>query len=314
MDPIIVVFGFCVGLLVGMTGIGGGSIMTPLLILVVGVKPVTAIGTDLFYAAVTKTLGGWRHFRQGTVDQRISAWLAAGSVPGALGGVAVLARLHAWYGKDFDKLVLFIVAGALALTGVATLGRAMFMRGVADRERDTVDLKLKHKVAAVTMGLFIGFLLGISSAGSGALIAVGLIMVFRLTPRRVVGTDVFHAAILLWVASFAHILSGNVDFGLAGNLLVGSLPGVWIGSSASVRVSPAILRPALGVVLCTASLGILIKADVGVPKIMFVIVPLTLALVAWRLPIARERGAARRHAATAPAPAEPQASLTSSVV
>jgi uncharacterized membrane protein YfcA len=225
--------------------------------------------------------------------------LAAGSVPGALGGVWALERLHAWYGKDFDKLTLFIVAGALAVTGVATLGRAMFMRGVAARERDTVDLQLKHKVAAVTMGLTIGFVLGISSAGSGALIAVGLILVFRLTPRRVVGTDVFHAAILLWVASFAHIISGNVDFGLAGNLLVGSLPGVWIGSSASIKVSPAVLRPTLGIVLCTASLGILIKADVGVPGPLFVVVPLALALLAWRLPIARERGAARRSVVTA---------------
>jgi uncharacterized membrane protein YfcA len=299
MDPITVVFGLCVGLLVGMTGIGGGSIMTPLLILVVGVKPVTAIGTDLFYAAVTKTLGGWRHWRQGTVDQKISGWLAAGSVPGALGGVYVLHLLQDAYGKGFDDLVLYIVAGALAVTGIATLARAVFMRNVASRERDTVDLKLKHKVAAVTLGLTIGFVLGISSAGSGALIAVGLIIIFRLTPRRVVGTDVFHAAILLWVASFAHIISGNVDFGLAGNLLVGSLPGVWIGSSASVKVSPAILRPTLGIVLCTASLGILIKANVGIPTPLFAIVPVALALLAWRLPIARERGAARRSAVRA---------------
>src|SRR3954451_1861516 len=150
MDPIIVVFGLCVGLLVGMTGIGGGSIMTPLLILVVGVKPVTAIGTDLFYAAVTKTLGGWRHWRQGTVDMKISGWLAAGSVPGALGGVYVLHLLQHSV-SDFDNLVLYIVAGALAVTGIATLGRAVFMRNVASRERDTIDLELRHKVAAVTL-------------------------------------------------------------------------------------------------------------------------------------------------------------------
>ena len=301
MDPVIVFFGLCVGLLVGMTGIGGGSIMTPLLILVLGVKPVTAIGTDLFYAAVTKTLGGWRHLRQGTVDKSISFWLASGSVPGALGGVWVLARLHHIYGKHFDTVVLYIVAGALALTGVATLGRAMFMRGVAERERDTVDLQRKHKIAACLMGLGIGFVLGISSAGSGALIAVGLILVFRLTPRRVVGTDVFHAAILLWVASIAHLISGNVDVGMSANLLIGSLPGVWIGTSAAIKVSPAFLRPTLGVVLCTASLGILIKADIGVPRPLFVVVPLALALLAWRLPIARERGAARRSAVRAPA-------------
>src|SRR3954462_13064916 len=166
MDPIIVVFGLCVGLLVGMTGIGGGAIMPPLLTLVVGAKPLTAIGTDLFYAAVTKTLGGWRHWRQGTVDMKISGWLAAGSVPGALGGVYVLHLLQDAYGKNFDDLVLYIVAGALAITGVATLSPAMFSRNVPSRDRDAVDLKLKHKVAAVTLGLTIGFVLGVSSAGS----------------------------------------------------------------------------------------------------------------------------------------------------
>src|SRR3954469_8439305 len=102
MDPVIVVFGFCVGILVGMTGIGGGSIMTPLLILVLGIKPVVAVGTDLAYAAITKTLGGWRHMRQGNVDQRISAWLALGSIPGLLGGVIVLNRIHESYGDNFD--------------------------------------------------------------------------------------------------------------------------------------------------------------------------------------------------------------------
>src|SRR3954462_5470045 len=113
-----------------MTGVGGGSIMTPLLILVLGVKPVVAVGTDLSYAAITKTLGGWRHFRRGNVHRRISAWLAVGSVPGSLVGVWALGRLRDAYGDNFDNLVLYIVAGALALTGVATLARAMFVRNV----------------------------------------------------------------------------------------------------------------------------------------------------------------------------------------
>src|SRR5439155_7148308 len=243
MDPVIVVFGLCVGILVGMTGIGGGSIMTPLLILVLGIKPVVAVGTDLAYAAITKTLGGWRHLRHGNVHRRISAWLAVGSVPGSLVGVWILHRIHEAHGDDFDSIVLYIVAGALALTGVATLGRAMFVRNVEARERYTMPLRLKHKAAAIVIGLCVGFVLGVSSAGSGALIAVGLIVVFRLKPQRVVGTDVFHAAILLWVASFAHLVSGNVDLGLTANLLVGSLPGVWIGTSASGKVPSAVLRP-----------------------------------------------------------------------
>ena len=288
-------FGLGVGLLVGMTGIGGGSIMTPLLILALGVKPVTAIGTDLAYAAVTKSLGGWRHWRQGTVDLGISMWLAVGSIPGALGGVWFLERLHRSLGEDFDAKILWIVAGALAVTGVATLGRAMFAVNAAARERETVDLKRKHKLAAAVMGLGIGFVLGISSAGSGALIAVGLILVFRLTPRRVVGTDVFHAAILLWVASIAHLASGNVDIGLALTLLLGSLPGVWVGSSASVRVPVAILRPTLGIVLCTASAGLLIKAGIEIPPVALIAIPSSLGLLAWCL--ARRRAALALRAA-----------------
>jgi uncharacterized membrane protein YfcA len=291
MDALIVVFGLGVGLLVGMTGIGGGSIMTPLLILVLGVKPVVAIGTDLLYAAITKTVGGWRHLRQGTVDLGISGWLATGSVPGALGGVWVLERIHDAYGDGFDTTVLLIVAAALLLTGVATLGRAVLLPDMAARERETLALDRRHKLAAGAIGLGVGFVLGISSAGSGALIAIGLIVVFRLTPRRVVGTDVFHAAILLWVASVAHLISGNVDLGLTANLLVGSIPGVWVGSHLSVRVPQGALRPALGIVLVAAGLGILTKAGLDVPAPLLIAVPLALGVGA--LLVARLRGPAR---------------------
>src|SRR5918997_5458672 len=118
---IIVAFGLGVGVLVGMTGIGGGSLMTPLLILVVGTPPVTAIGTDLAYAAVTKTVGGYKHWRQRTVDMRLSSWMALGSVPAAICGVWVLSLLEDWTGRDFDDLLLAVLAAALLLTGAATL-------------------------------------------------------------------------------------------------------------------------------------------------------------------------------------------------
>jgi uncharacterized membrane protein YfcA len=275
--------------------------MTPLLILVLGIKPVVAIGTDLAYAAITKTLGGWRHMRQGNVDQRISAWLAVGSIPGSLGGVVVLNKVHDAYGDNFDNIVLYVVAGALAVTGVATLGRAMFMRNAAARERDTFEMTARHKTAAALIGLSVGFVLGVSSAGSGALIAVGLILVFRLTPNRVVGTDVFHAAILLWVASIAHLISGNVDLGLTANLLIGSLPGVWIGTSTKLKPPVRVLRPLLGIVLCTASLGLLIKADIGVPGPLFGGVPIALGVLAWLRDRAMTRP--RIHVPAPPAPA-----------
>ncbi len=280
MDFALVAFGLGVGILVGMTGIGGGSLMTPMLILVFGVTPVTAIGTDLAYAAVTKTVGGYKHLTQKTVDLTLSTWMAFGSVPAAIGGVYVLTLLEDWLGQDFEDAVIAILAGALLLTGAATLVRA-FLKRMHERERDTIEMERRHKVAAVVLGVCVGFVLGVTSAGSGALIAVGLILLFRLSPQRVVGTDVFHAAILLWAAGLAHIVAGNVDFGLAGTILLGSVPGVWLGSHWSVRVEPAVLRTTLAVVLIGAGLALLIKAGLDLPLI--VIAPFPLAVIALLL-------------------------------
>ncbi|GAC1522371.1 MAG: sulfite exporter TauE/SafE family protein [Thermoleophilaceae bacterium] len=265
MDPVIVLFGLGVGVLVGLTGMGGGSLMTPLLIIVFGVKPVTAVGTDLSYAAVTKTVGGLKHWRQRTVDARLSTWMALGSVPAAVGGVAVLKALQHAYGSSFDHVMLVMLAAALLFTGVAVLARALLLPQLASSERESARLERRDKVAAVAIGVFVGFVLGITSAGSGALIAVALILVFRLVPTRVVGTDVFHAAILLWAAAAAHVVAGNVDFALAGTILIGSVPGVWIGSHVSVRVPAATLRSALAVVLLGSGLGLFSKAGASVP-------------------------------------------------
>ena len=292
MDFALVAFGLGVGILVGMTGIGGGSLMTPMLILVFGVTPVTAIGTDLAYAAVTKTVGGYKHLRQKTVDIQLSSWMAIGSVPAAIGGVYVLGLLEEWLGRDFEDAVIAILAGALLLTGTATLVRA-FLKRMHERERETIQMERRHKVAAVVLGLTVGFVLGVTSAGSGALIAVGLILLFRLAPRRVVGTDVFHAAILLWAAGLAHVIAGNVDFGLAGTILLGSVPGVWLGSHWSVRVEPAVLRTTLAVVLIGAGLALLIKAGLDIP--IAVIIPFPVAVIALLVvTMVRSRKAAAR--------------------
>jgi uncharacterized membrane protein YfcA len=279
VDPLIIFFGLAVGVLVGLTGIGGGALLTPLLILVVGVKPVVAIGTDLFYGAVTKTVGGWRHLRQGTVDLGVSGWLALGSVPGSLLGVIALNTLHAAYGEGFESVLLGFVAAALLVVSLAILGRAVFMR-VFD-EREVVELTVRLRVTAVLIGLTLGALIGLTSVGSGALIGLALILVFRMTPHRVVGTDVFHAALLLWTAALAHMASGNVDFALAGTLLVGSIPGVWLGAALSPLVPAAGLRPALGCVLLGAALGVLSKAGVEMPAAVIVGVPLAAGVLAF---------------------------------
>ena len=164
------------------------------------------------------------------------------------------------------------------------------MPGAVARERDTIDpMERRHKGAAVAIGLAVGFVLGLTSAGSGSLIAVGLIIVFRLAPRRIVGTDVFHAAILLWVAATAHFLSGNVDLGLAGNILVGSIPGVWLGSSLALRLPEAGLRPTLGVVLLAAGLALLNKAGATFPIVLIFAVPVAVGALAAGLHVARTR-------------------------
>jgi uncharacterized membrane protein YfcA len=281
MDPLVVLFGLGVGVLVGMTGIGGGSLMTPLLILAVGTKPVVAIGTDLAYGAITKTVGGWRHLRKGTVDLGVSGWLALGSVPGSLVGVWLVERLHDRYGAMFDNPLLITVACALLVVSLAILARALFMPRHVAQERESVAMTPRDRVTAAGIGLVLGAILGFTSVGSGALIGLALILVFRLTPHRVVGTDVFHAAVLLWVAGFAHFVAGNVDLGLMANILVGSVPGVWIGTALMTRVPSGGLRPALGCVLLGSALGVFSKAGAEIPAWAIVGIPVVAGAFAW---------------------------------
>jgi uncharacterized protein len=289
MDPLVIAFGLGVGVLIGLTGIGGGSLMTPLLILFAGVPPVVAIGTDLAYGAITKTLGGWRHVRSGTVDLGVSKWLALGSVPGSVAGVVVVNALHDRYGDGFDATLLSIVAAALLIVAFSILGRALFL---VPRERHSVAMTGAAKAGAAGIGLLLGLVLGMTSVGSGALVGLALIMVFRLTPHRVVGTDVFHAALMLWAAGIAHWVTGNVDVALMLNILAGSLPGVWLGTALLPRIPAAGLRPALGCVLLGSALGVLSKAGVDVPAVAIVGVPALVGMVAFAL-----------HRLRAPAPA-----------
>jgi uncharacterized protein len=291
----VVLFGLGVGILVGLTGIGGGSLMTPLLVLFAGVHPVVAIGTDLAYGAVTKTVGGWRLLRRGAVDLGVSTWLAVGSVPGSVLGVWLIEVLHDHYGKRLDTMLLVGIAVALVVVAVSILARALFLGSLVAREREAVVLTRRVKVSAVVLGLVLGLLVGMTSVGSGALIGLVLILVFQLTPHRVVGTDVFHAAILLWAAGLAHWVSGNVDLGLMANILVGSLPGIWIGTALLPRVPAAGLRPALGCVLLGSALGVLSKAGAHIPGWVIVAVPLATGALAFIL---------HRLRPPAPAPAE----------
>jgi uncharacterized membrane protein YfcA len=281
MDPAIVLFGLGIGVLVGMTGMGGGSLMTPLLILIFGISPTTAIGTDIFYAAVTKTVGGWRHLRMKTVNMDLVKWLAIGSVPSAVGGVLLVSWLQTQVGEArLEELVYAVLGGTLLMVGVITLARALILRNLID-ERDRFEVERRHKVAAIAIGATTGFVIGITSAGSGTVIAILLIAVYRLSPKKVVGTDVFHAAILLWAAGIAHWVGGNVDFVLAGNILLGSIPGVVIGASLSDRAPQGFLRTALGLVLIGSGIVTVQKGDPDVWPIAAAIAALGLAAILY---------------------------------
>ena len=260
MDPAIILFGFGIGVLVGMTGMGGASLMTPLLILVFGVKPVTAIGTDILYAAVTKTVGGLQHLRMGTVHRGIAFWMAIGSVPSAIGGVYVIEALQRAHGDDIDEIVFGMLGATLLVVGAATLLRTWLVPDLF-KERFGLHLYPRHIFACIAIGVLTGFVIGLTSAGSGTLVAIMLIVIFRLTPARVVGTDIFHAAVLLWAAGAAHWVGGNVDFGLAANILAGSVPGVLIGGTLAAKARGGHLRVALGVVLLASGIALATKAD-----------------------------------------------------
>jgi uncharacterized protein len=295
MDLLVIVFGVGVGVLVGLTGIGGGSLMTPLLLIFIGTQPHVAVGTDIAYGALTKTVGGFQHLRNGTVDLGVSKWLALGSVPGSIGGVVVVEALP----SPPDQALLWGVAVALAFTSIVTLGRALFVPRVHERERDEVPLTAATKRTAVGLGLVLGFVLGVTSVGSGALIGLALILFFRLTPHRVVGTDVFHAAVLLWAAGLAHVIGGNVDYGLMGNILVGSVPGVIAGERLARSVPAGGLRPALGAAMLASALGVASKTGMDLPAWAIVGPPLLALAFAYWLSRARNR-APRAEAEAAP--------------
>jgi len=245
MDLTLPATGFFVGILIGLTGIGGGAIMTPFLILVLGTRPVVAVGTDLVYGAVTKIVGAYFHWRQGTVDLQLVRRLATASVPGGLLAVALL-RTMPRSGVDADvavRRVLGVVLIVVALLMVARL-RGGTMLAIPERWR-----KPLQGAGTYAIGGLVGALVGFTSVGSGSLLVPFLVSVYPLTTPQIVGTDVFHAAILVTATAAAHAQGQSVDWLLASSLLLGSIPGVTIGSWMAPRVSSRWLRVALAVLL-----------------------------------------------------------------
>ena len=247
IEPMYSVAGLLVGILVGLTGVGGGSLMTPLLVLVFGFHPATAVGTDLLYAAATKTVGTTVHGWRGTVDWRVVRRLAIGSVPATVATLLVLGH----YGEKSAKAgtTISIVLGVtLVLTAIATFFRARLVGWLTPR---LGALEGRRRVAlTVALGAILGVLVSLTSVGAGALGMTALLVLYPAQPiNRLVGSDIAHAVPLTLIAGFGHWLLGSVDGSLLLSLLVGSVPGVVIGSLVSSRVDEKILRPVLATVL-----------------------------------------------------------------
>jgi len=244
MDWLATLSGFFVGLVVGVTGVGGGSLMTPLLVLVLGVAPVTAVGTDLLFASLTKTGGAWAHARRGNVDWNIVGWLAAGSVP-ASASTLVLLHLFVPHPGRLSAIVSSALGIALILTACALVFREKLRAWAERRAPASVDPRSVARRTLV-VGAILGVLVTVSSVGAGALGVTALFFLYPgLAAVRIVGTDIAHAVPLTLVAGLGHAAAGAVDWKLLAALLLGSLPGIWVGSSLGQKIPERVLRTAL---------------------------------------------------------------------
>jgi uncharacterized membrane protein YfcA len=246
MNHPLMLMSFCVGVLIGLTSMGGAALMAPFLILVVGVRPVTAVGTDLVYGAITKIFGAWVHLRQGTVDRPVVWKLASGSVPGGiLGALLVIALPH--FTHNGERYVQRAIGALLVI--VAILLITQMLVPVRTMTPSVRSLQWLSGRGTVIWGAVVGFCVGATSVGSGSLLAPFLMLFYPTQTSKVVGTDVFHAAILVSITGLAHSTSNGVEWGLIPSLLVGSVPGVLLGSKLAVYVPARPLRTGLAALL-----------------------------------------------------------------
>jgi uncharacterized membrane protein YfcA len=254
-----VLAGFMTGLVVGITGIGGGSLMTPILIFLLGVSPTTAVGTDLLFATITKLVAVRVHGARRTIDWQIVRRLAWGSLPSA----AMVLMLLYWLGASSGggKLILPALGGALLLTGTALIFK-QHLHSLGKKLRTSTAERFKRAQPGLTIagGAVVGAMVALTSIGAGALGTVMLVYLYplRLTPSKLVGTDLAHAIPVALVAGVGHLFLGNIDFKLLGWLLAGSLPGVWIGSHLAVRAPENLIRNAIALVLVIVGARILV--------------------------------------------------------
>jgi len=267
LDYQISIIGLFIGFLVGLTGMGGGALLAPIMILVLKVPPVWAVGTDNAYSAVTKALGSIVHIRQKNVNLKVALWLASGSVPATILGVSIVQYIHKHFGEAINGIIVRSIGFTLLLVAVLLVAKPFIMRRVERKQRegkkqaaltgepvaaenDSRWQKRYRPLTTVLIGAIVGLLVGLTSVGSGTLIMVSLAFLFpRLSTKELVGTDISHAVMLHIAATMVYFGAGTINWTLVGLLLLGSLPGVFMGSKLSKFMPDRVMRPILAVVL-----------------------------------------------------------------
>lgn len=249
--------GLVVGVMVGLTGVGGGALLVPLLVLILDVPPIIAVGTGAVFVAATKIGAAWSYYQRGNVDTRLVLRMSLGSVPGAILGVGVLAVLRAHMGGGVNELLKILIGSLLILTP----GFALFQKYLESTGKKTMRDRLPRwitpKNGAVAVGLIGGFLVGMTSMGSGSIIMILLVLFYSRTLQTLVGTDIAHAVILAVVAGAGHLALGDIDFRLLSALLLGSIPGAWCAAHYAASIRTVWLRRVLFSVLVVAGISML---------------------------------------------------------
>src|SRR6187551_266880 len=247
--------GLLIGGLVGLTGMGGGSLLTPILVILFGFKPTYAVGTDILHGAIFKSFGAVRHRRLGTVHARLTFWMFLGSGPMSLLGVVVATWLS-HHSSGAEDIEAYAIGVALVIGGIGLVAETFIKRGV-EPDDPPVLLNRRDRLIGFKLGGVCGFVVGLTSVGSGTFFGLVMVLVFPLTLPKIVGTDIFHAAALLWVAGFGHLVAGNVDLRTMGWLLTGSIPGILLTSQFTLKVPDRTLRLGLASVLMLSGLKLI---------------------------------------------------------
>src|SRR3954468_17616549 len=310
-NPSIAVAGLLVGIVVGLTGMGGGALMTPVLVFFFGVQPLAAVSSDVVASFFMKPIGGVVHLRKGTVHLGLVRWLCLGSVPGAFAGVLLLRLIGS--GEHLQEMLLVALGGVLVLASLSMAANSYLRllarerrraRGdAAEAERPLRSVKV-HRLATVLVGFGGGLVVGMTSVGAGSLMIVALLLLYpSIKAGQLGGTDLLQAVPLVAAASLGHILFGDFTIGLTGSVLVGAIPGVWLGARVSSHSPGGLVRRALAVVLLASGLKLL-GASTGM-VLVIVVAALVGGAAGWALvrvrhgeaPLARQQ---RRRSKTSP--------------